>query len=72
MDKTLENDKEMATLRRRKIQIVFQNCTAHLTHVKKVPILEELLLINTSLSVKERKAKSVGYDGKSGLKTRVL
>ncbi|RDF08891.1 ABC transporter ATP-binding protein [Haemophilus paraphrohaemolyticus] len=65
----LENDKEMATLRRRKIQIVFQNPYSSLNPRKKVgSILEEPLLINTSLSVKERKAKVLDMMAKVGLK----
>ena len=54
----LENDKETATLRRRKIQIVFQNPYSSLNPRKKVgTILEEPLLINTSLSAKNVKQK---------------
>ena len=65
----LENDKETATLRRRKIQIVFQNPYSSLNPRKKVgSILEEPLLINTSLSAKERKAKVLDMMAKVGLK----
>ncbi|RDE79545.1 ABC transporter ATP-binding protein [Haemophilus parahaemolyticus] len=65
----LENDKETATLRRRKIQIVFQNPYSSLNPRKKVgSILEESLLINTSLSAKERKAKVLDMMAKVGLK----
>jgi len=65
----LENDKETATLRRRKIQIVFQNPYSSLNPRKKVGlILEEPLLINTSLSAKERKAKVLDMMAKVGLK----
>ena len=65
----LENDKETATLRCRKIQIVFQNPYSSLNPRKKVgSILEEPLLINTSLSAKERKAKVLDMMAKVGLK----
>ena len=69
----LENDHETKALRRQKIQIVFQNPYASLNPRKKIgTILEEPLVINTNLSAKERKEKSIGHDGKSGIACRVL
>ncbi|MDY5107100.1 MAG: peptide ABC transporter ATP-binding protein [Actinobacillus minor] len=65
----LVNDKETAALRRKKIQIVFQNPYSSLNPRKKVgDILEEPLLINTDLSVKERKEKVLEMMAKVGLK----
>lgn len=65
----LVNDKETATLRRKKIQIVFQNPYSSLNPRKKVgDILEEPLLINTDLSAKERKEKVLEMMAKVGLK----
>ncbi|QLB12505.1 dipeptide transport system ATP-binding protein [Bisgaardia hudsonensis] len=66
----LVNDKEVEALRRQKIQIVFQNPYASLNPRKKVgAILEEPLLINTSLSASERKEKVLEMMSKVGLKT---
>lgn len=65
----LVNDKETAALRRKKIQIVFQNPYSSLNPRKKVgDILEEPLLINTDLSAKERKEKVLEMMAKVGLK----
>ncbi|MGC7590249.1 peptide ABC transporter ATP-binding protein [Bisgaard Taxon 46] len=65
----LVNDKETQRLRRKKIQIVFQNPYASLNPRKKVgTILEEPLLINTDLSAKERKEKVLEMMAKVGLK----
>lgn len=65
----LENDPETAKLRRKKIQIVFQNPYGSLNPRKKVgAILEEPLLINTELTAKERKEQVLEMMGKVGLK----
>ena len=65
----LLNDKATSTLRRQKIQIVFQNPYSSLNPRKKVgEILEEPLIINTSLSSKERKEKVLAMMAKVGLK----
>lgn len=65
----LENDKDTVQLRRKKIQIVFQNPYASLNPRKKVgTILEEPLLINTELSAKERKEQVLEMMAKVGLK----
>ncbi|MDH2998814.1 dipeptide ABC transporter ATP-binding protein [Pasteurellaceae bacterium LFhippo2] len=65
----LENDPETAKLRRKKIQIVFQNPYGSLNPRKKVgAILEEPLLINTELSAKERKEQVLEMMAKVGLK----
>lgn len=65
----LVNDKETSTLRRKKIQIVFQNPYSSLNPRKKVgAILEEPLLINTDLSAKERKSRVLEMMVKVGLK----
>lgn len=65
----LVNDKETAQLRRKKIQIVFQNPYSSLNPRKKVgAILEEPLLINTDLSAKERKEQVLEMMAKVGLK----
>ncbi|PHM28397.1 dipeptide ABC transporter ATP-binding subunit DppF [Xenorhabdus budapestensis] len=62
-------DKEAEKLRRQKIQIVFQNPYASLNPRKKVgQILEEPLLINTSLAPDERKEKVLDMMEKVGLK----
>ena len=54
----LEKDKATKALRRKKIQIVFQNPYASLNPRKKIgSILEEPLIINSKLSAKERKEK---------------
>lgn len=65
----LVNDKQTSALRRKKIQIVFQNPYSSLNPRKKVgSILEEPLLINTDLSAAERKVKVLEMMGKVGLK----
>lgn len=65
----LVNDKATQTLRRKKIQIVFQNPYASLNPRKKVgSILEEPLIINTTLSAQERKAQVLAMMEKVGLK----
>ena len=65
----LVNDKATSTLRRQKIQIVFQNPDSSLNPRKKVgEILEEPLIINTSLSSKARKEKVLAMMAKVGLK----
>ena len=65
----LVNDKATSTLRRQKIQIVFQNPYSSLNPRKKVgEILEEPLIINTSLSSKARKEKVLAMMAKVGLK----
>lgn len=65
----LVSDKETEKLRRKKIQIVFQNPYASLNPRKKVgAILEEPLLINTELSAQERKAQVLEMMAKVGLK----
>ena len=66
----LENDPETKALRRKKIQIVFQNPYASLNPRKKIgSILEEPLLINTKLSAKERREKVLSMMEKVGLRT---
>ena len=66
----LVNDKATSTLRRQKIQIVFQNPYSSLNPRKKVgEILEEPLIINTSLSSKARKEKVLAMMAKVGLKS---
>ena len=65
----LVNDKATSTLRRQKIQIVFQNPYSSLNPRKKVgESLEEPLIINTSLSSKARKEKVLAMMAKVGLK----
>ena len=65
----LENDPETKALRRKKIQIVFQNPYASLNPRKKIgSILEEPLLINTKLSAKERREKVLSMMKKVGLR----
>ena len=65
----LVNDKATSTLRRQKIQIVFQNPYSSLNPRKKVgEILEEPLIINTSLSSTARKEKVLAMMAKVGLK----
>lgn len=65
----LVNDKETQQLRRKKIQIVFQNPYSSLNPRKKVgAILEEPLRINTNLSAKERKEQVLEMMAKVGLK----
>ncbi|MEQ5325591.1 dipeptide ABC transporter ATP-binding subunit DppF [Proteus vulgaris] len=66
----LIKDKSAEKLRRQKIQIVFQNPYGSLNPRKKVgQILEEPLLINTTLNVSERKEKVLSMMAKVGLKT---
>ncbi|MBN6281397.1 ATP-binding cassette domain-containing protein, partial [Escherichia coli] len=66
----LIRDKSAEKLRRQKIQIVFQNPYGSLNPRKKVgQILEEPLLINTSLSKEQRKEKVLSMMAKVGLKT---
>ena len=65
----LENDPETKALRRKKIQIVFQNPYASLNPRKKIgSILEEPLIINTKLSAKERREKVLSMMEKVGLR----
>ena len=66
----LKHDPHAQKLRRQKIQIVFQNPYGSLNPRKKVgQILEEPLLINTSLSKAERREKALAMMAKVGLKT---
>ncbi|WP_158780691.1 dipeptide ABC transporter ATP-binding subunit DppF [Pantoea sp. BAV 3049] len=66
----LKHDPAAQKLRRQKIQIVFQNPYGSLNPRKKVSqILEEPLLINTSLSKAERREKTLEMMAKVGLKT---
>ncbi len=66
----LRLDRETAKVLRQKIQIVFQNPYGSLNPRKKIgQILEEPLIINTSLSKAERKAKALAIMAKVGLKT---
>ena len=66
----LENDPETKALRRKKIQIVFQNPYASLNPRKKIgSILEEPLIINTKFSAKERREKVLSMMEKVGLRT---
>lgn len=65
----LENDAQTKALRRKKIQIVFQNPNASLNPRKKIgAILEEPLVINTALSAKARKEKVLEMMAKVGLR----
>ncbi|AOF53909.1 dipeptide ABC transporter ATP-binding protein [Rodentibacter caecimuris] len=65
----LENNSATKALRRKKIQIVFQNPYASLNPRKKIgAILEEPLIINTKLSAKERKEKVLSMMAKVGLR----
>ena len=65
----LEKDKATKALRRKKIQIVFQNPYASLNPRKKIgSILEEPLIINRKLSAKERKEKVLLMMAKVGLR----
>lgn len=65
----LEKDKATQTLRRQKIQIVFQNPYASLNPRKKIgAILEEPLIINTKLSKAERKSRVLAMMEKVGLR----
>ncbi|ASN17056.1 MULTISPECIES: dipeptide ABC transporter ATP-binding subunit DppF [Pantoea] len=66
----LKHDPHAQKLRRQKIQIVFQNPYGSLNPRKKVSqILEEPLVINTSLSKAERREKTLEMMAKVGLKT---
>ncbi|MFH8132700.1 dipeptide ABC transporter ATP-binding subunit DppF [Pantoea osteomyelitidis] len=66
----LKHDPQAQKLRRQKIQIVFQNPYGSLNPRKKISqILEEPLLINTSLSKAERREKTLEMMAKVGLKT---
>lgn len=65
----LEKDKATKALRRKKIQIVFQNPYASLNPRKKIgSILEEPLIINSKLSAKECKEKVLLMMAKVGLR----
>ncbi|KGQ70777.1 peptide ABC transporter ATP-binding protein [Chelonobacter oris] len=65
----LVNDSETKKLRRKKIQIVFQNPYASLNPRKKVgTILEEPLLINTALTPEQRKEKVLAIMAQVGLR----
>lgn len=65
----LVNDSATQRLRRKKIQIVFQNPYASLNPRKKIgAILEEPLIINTALSARERKEKVLMMMEKVGLR----
>ena len=65
----LEKDKATKALRRKKIQIGFQNPYASLNPRKKIgSILEEPLIINSKLSAKERKEKVLLMMAKVGLR----
>lgn len=65
----LEDGKEVKALRRKKIQIVFQNPYASLNPRKKIgSILDEPLLINTDLNANERKQKVLDIMAKVGLR----
>ncbi len=65
----LVKDKSAEKLRRQKIQIVFQNPYGSLNPRKKVgQILEEPLLINTTLSAQDRKEKVLSMMAKVGFK----
>ncbi|XDK23746.1 dipeptide ABC transporter ATP-binding subunit DppF [Kosakonia cowanii] len=66
----LKHDPQAQKLRRQKIQIVFQNPYGSLNPRKKVgQILEEPLLINSSLSREARREKALAMMAKVGLKT---
>ena len=66
----LKHDPQAQKLRRQKIQIVFQNPYGSLNPRKKVgQILEEPLLINTSLSKEQRREQALSMMAKVGLKT---
>lgn len=65
----LKNDPKTAALRRQKIQIIFQNPYGSLNPRKKVgTILEEPLVINTTLNSGERKARVLEIMSKVGLR----
>ncbi|OOF37749.1 peptide ABC transporter ATP-binding protein [Rodentibacter heidelbergensis] len=66
----LENNAKTKALRRKKIQIVFQNPYASLNPRKKIgAILEEPLVINTKLSAQQRKEKVLSIMEKVGLRS---
>ncbi|MBT0721953.1 peptide ABC transporter ATP-binding protein [Rosenbergiella collisarenosi] len=66
----LQADRQAQILRRKKIQIIFQNPYASLNPRKKISqILEEPLIINTDLSKAERREKVLAIMSKVGLKT---
>jgi dipeptide transport system ATP-binding protein len=68
----LKHDPQAQKLRRQKIQIVFQNPYGSLNPRKKVgQILEEPLLINTSLSKEQRREKALAMMAKVGLKPSI-
>lgn len=65
----LEADRQSEALRRKKIQIIFQNPYASLNPRKKISqILEEPLIINTDLSKAQRREKVLAIMSKVGLK----
>ncbi|QWA11359.1 ABC transporter ATP-binding protein [Sodalis ligni] len=66
----LKPDQTAEHLRRQKIQIVFQNPYGSLNPRKKVgQILEEPLIINTSLNREQRREKALAMMAKVGLRT---
>lgn len=66
----LQADCQAQILRRKKIQIIFQNPYASLNPRKKISqILEEPLIINTDLSKAERRERVLAIMSKVGLKT---
>ena len=66
----LVKDKTAEKLRRQKIQIVFQNPYGSLNPRKKIgQILEEPLVINTTITKEQRKEKVLSMMAKVGLKT---
>ncbi|WP_411898851.1 ATP-binding cassette domain-containing protein, partial [Salmonella enterica] len=66
----LKHDPHAQKLRRQKMHIVFQNPYVSLNPRKKVgQILEEPLLINTSLIKAQRREKALAMMAKVGLKT---
>ena len=70
LGRLLTHDPQAQKLRRQKIQIVFQNPYGSLNPRKKVgQILEEPLLINSSLSKEQRREKALAMMAKVGLKT---
>ncbi|WP_241625635.1 peptide ABC transporter ATP-binding protein [Rosenbergiella epipactidis] len=65
----LEADRQAEALRRKKIQIIFQNPYASLNPRKKISqILEEPLIINTDLSKVQRREKVLAIMSRVGLK----
>ncbi|WZW87600.1 peptide ABC transporter ATP-binding protein [Ignatzschineria larvae DSM 13226] len=66
----LARSAEVESIRRQKIQIIFQNPYGSLNPRKKIgKILEEPLLINTDLSADERKSRVLAMMEKVGLRT---